>query len=105
MTRGGRAVARSSVAFAGLAISAALACGRHASAAECSAILDRYVELLVRQENPTAPDGEIAHQKEATRAKAQKDAAFASCPNEVSASAVTCAMKAGNVDEFEKCLE
>ena len=80
-------------------------CSRHATTAECAALLDRYVELLVREQDPKAADTEIARQKEVTRAKAENDASFASCPNEVSAKAARCAMSAVNVDEFEKCLE
>jgi len=80
-------------------------CTRHATAGECAALLDRYVELLVREQDPKAPDGEIARQKDLTRAKAEKDPAFASCPDEVSAKGAACAMTAVNVDEFEKCLE
>jgi protein-disulfide isomerase len=81
------------------------ACSRHASAADCAALLDRYVELLVRDQDPKAADAEIARQKAATRAKAEKDTAFASCPNEVSVKSARCALSAVNVDEFEKCLE
>jgi hypothetical protein len=81
------------------------ACSRHATEAECALLLDRYVELLVREQDPKASDTEIARQKDLTRAKAAKDTAFASCPNEVSAPGARCAMKAVNVDEFEKCLE
>lgn len=81
------------------------ACTRHATAPECTALLDRYVELLVREQDPKAPDSEIARQRELTRAKAEKDPAFASCPKEVSAKGARCAMSAVNVDEFEKCLE
>jgi len=81
------------------------ACSRHASAADCAVLLDRYVELLVREQDPKAPDAEIARQKAATRAKAEKDTAFASCPSEVSVKGARCAMSAVNVDEFEKCLE
>jgi hypothetical protein len=80
-------------------------CTRHATAPECAALLDRYVELLVREQDPKAPDSEIARQRDLTRAKAEKDSAFASCPNEVSAKGARCAMSAVNVDEFEKCLE
>lgn len=83
----------------------AMGCGRHASPAECAALLDRYVELLVREQDPQAPDAEIAKQKERTRAKAQTEPAFASCPDEVSAKGARCAMSAVKVDEFEKCLE
>jgi protein-disulfide isomerase len=88
-----------------LATASLEACSRHATAAECAALLDRYVELLVREQDPKAADTEIARQKELTRAKAANNAAFASCPNEVSAKGAHCAMSAVNVDEFEKCLE
>jgi hypothetical protein len=81
------------------------ACGRHATLAECTALLDRYVELLVREQNPKADDVEIGRHKTATREKAAHDPSFASCPKEVSAKAARCAMDAPNVDEFEKCLE
>jgi hypothetical protein len=81
------------------------ACSRHATTAECEALLDRYVELLVREQDPKAADTEIARQKEVTRAKAENDASFTSCPREVSAKGARCAMSAVNVDEFEKCLE
>jgi protein-disulfide isomerase len=81
------------------------ACTRHATAADCAALLDRYVELLVREQDPKAPDTEVARQRDLTRAKAERDAAFASCPSEVSAQGARCAMSAVNVDEFEKCLE
>ncbi len=80
-------------------------CTRHATAPECAALLDRYVELLVREQDPKAAEGEIARQRDLTRAKAEKDPAFASCPKEVSAKSAYCAMSAVNVDEFEKCLE
>ena len=80
-------------------------CTRRATPPECAALLDRYVELLVREQDPKAPDTEIARQKDLTRAKAEKDPAFASCPKEVSARGAHCAMRAVNVDEFEKCLE
>jgi hypothetical protein len=80
-------------------------CARHATATECSALLDRYVELLVREQDPKASDAEIAKQKGLTREKASHDASFASCPKEVSSRELGCAMGAPNVDEFEKCLE
>jgi hypothetical protein len=78
---------------------------RHATLTECSALLDRYVELLVREQNPKADEAVISRQQSATRDKASRDASFASCPNEVTARAARCAMGAPNVDEFEKCLE
>jgi hypothetical protein len=91
----------------GVAVSAVVigGCGRHATIAECAALLDRYVELLVREQDPKADDAEIGRQKSATREKAARDTSFASCPKEVTAKAARCAMDAPNVDEFEKCLE
>jgi hypothetical protein len=80
-------------------------CSRHATLAECNALLDRYVELLVKEQNPKADDLEIGRHKAATREKASHDASFAGCPKEVSAKSARCAMDAPNVDEFEKCLE
>jgi hypothetical protein len=80
------------------------ACARHATIAECTALLDRYVELLVHEENPKADDAEIGRQKAATREKATRDPSFASCPKEVSAKSARCAMDAPSVDEFERCL-
>lgn len=80
-------------------------CARHATFADCDALLDRYVELLVREQDPRAGDAEIARQKSLTREKAAQSSSFASCPEEVSARAARCALTAGNVDEFEKCLE
>jgi len=80
-------------------------CTRHATLAECSALLDRYVELLVREQDPKADEAEIAKHKSATREKAAHDPSFATCPKEVSKDAARCAMGAPNVDEFEKCLE
>ena len=88
-----------------LLLSCPVACARHATAIECRALLDRYVELLVREQDPRADDGEIAKQKALTRSKAEHDSDFASCPKKVSSREVRCAMGAPNVDEFEKCLE
>jgi hypothetical protein len=80
-------------------------CARHATATECSALLDRYVELLVREQDPKASDTEVSRQKGITREKASHDTSFASCPKEVSSRDLGCALRAPNVDEFEKCLE
>src|SRR5213078_4101469 len=79
-------------------------CVRHATATECGALLDRYVELLVREQDPKASEAEILHQKGITRENASHDVSFTSCPKEVSSRELGCAMGAPNVDEFEKCL-
>ena len=93
------------IGCAALAVSLLGGCVRNATVTECRALLDRYVELLVREQDPKADEGVINRQQAATREKASHDASFASCPNEVTARAARCAMGAPNVDEFEKCLE
>jgi hypothetical protein len=97
---------RPSILLLNVALATSLVgCVRHATASECSALLDRYVELLVREQDPKASDAEVATQKGLTREKASHDASFASCPKEVTAHSLGCAMGSSNVDEFEKCLE
>lgn len=81
------------------------ACSAHASVAECSTLLDRYVELLVREQDPKVQAADLERQKQATREKARTDPSFAQCPQEVTVKELGCAMRAPNVDEFEKCLE
>ena len=93
------------IGCAAVAVSFLGGCVRKATVTECSALLDRYVELLVREQDPKADEGVLNRQKSATREKASHDPSFASCPNEVTARAASCAMGAPNVDEFEKCLE
>jgi hypothetical protein len=80
-------------------------CRRKATLVECETLLDRYVVLLVRQETPGATEDQVAIEQAKTRAKARTDESFTSCPGEVTASELSCAMAAPNVDEFEKCLE
>ncbi|HEY3594619.1 MAG TPA: hypothetical protein VGL13_12120 [Polyangiaceae bacterium] len=90
---------------AAMLVMLAAGCGRHATPAECNALLDRYVELLVRQQDPEAAPTELSAKKQEAHDKAMSDAAFAACPKEVGAGELQCAMVAVNVDEFEKCLE
>jgi hypothetical protein len=84
---------------------ALVGCVRRATAAECNALLDRYVELLLKEQDPAVGTVEVAAKQEMARAKAANDQAFAACPREVGSRAIDCAMRAPNVDEFEKCLE
>jgi hypothetical protein len=86
-------------------ISALGGCGQRATPAECVALLDRYVELLVRQEDPGARPVDIDRAKAQTRARAAVDPAFLSCEREVRQHHVACAVAAPTVDEFEKCMQ
>jgi hypothetical protein len=91
------------VSFATLALLAG--CGRRATPAECDSLLDRYAELLVRQQDPGARQRDIEQAKDLARAKASTDPEFLRCTSAVRQSDVTCALAAPNVDELEKCME
>lgn len=92
-------------ATAALALALLGGCGRRATPADCDALLERYVELLVRQEDPGARPGDVAQAKNMARAKAAVDPEFQRCPHAVRQRDVVCALGAPNVDELEKCLE
>lgn len=80
-------------------------CQKALSDAECTELLDRYTELLIRSDRPKATVTERDDLKEATRAKAASDPAFSSCSSEVSRSDFECAMKTEDVDSMERCLQ
>jgi hypothetical protein len=80
-------------------------CGRRPTSAECDALLDRYVELLIRQEDPRARQADIALAKSQARASAAAEPAFLRCTSEVRHKDVICALAAPSVDELEKCME
>jgi len=81
-----------------------LACDRPLTPDECAELLDRYTELLVRQEHKNVSDDEVARLQTEARARASMSDEFARCPARVSRRKWQCAMKAPNVDEVEKCL-
>jgi hypothetical protein len=85
---------------------ASVACGRPVDDRECRALLDRYTEFLVREENPGATPARVAHDQEAARTAALRDPKFefSECSRRVSRRAYECAMNAPNVDAMERCL-
>jgi hypothetical protein len=92
-------------AMAAVALALLGGCGRRATPAECDALLDRYVELLVRQEDPGARAGDVTQAKNLARAKAAGDPEFRRCTRAVRQRDIVCALGAPTVDEFEKCME
>lgn len=72
--------------------------------AECSAMLDHYVALLVKSERPNANSDELLRLQAEARHEAASDPNFASCSSQVSRSAWQCAMHADSPDQLEKCL-
>jgi len=76
----------------------------HPSSEACAALLDRYVEHVVHAIDPKPAAGELATRKAQARDLAAEDPAFARCPSYLTREEAECAMRAGNADEFERCL-
>ena len=76
----------------------------HPSAEECVALLDRYVEHVVRAADPKVPSGDLAARKAQARTLSSSDPAFARCTTDLTRKEAECAMGANNADEFERCL-
>jgi hypothetical protein len=73
---------------------------------ECGRLLDHYVTLLMREEQPEAGPMEIVRKQLEARRAARQDARyeFGSCSGKVSRRQFDCAMAAPNVDAVERCL-
>lgn len=77
-------------------------CRKVATQPQCDAIVDRYVDLVVR----TSPDaGDPAQAKAKVREMAEADEDFRSCTTHVEVAQYDCAMKAMTPEAIEKCLE
>lgn len=79
--------------------------GPRATAAQCQAMLSRYVEQLARAAEPDPVSSAIAAQRAAAQATAAQSPAFARCPRDLSHDAADCALGSNNADEFERCLQ
>jgi hypothetical protein len=79
-------------------------CSKTVTPSECTQLLDRYAELLLRSDRKDlAAEGRLRLRKEA-RLRATEDPDFGRCGKRVSRRQFECAMKAGSVDEMERCL-
>ncbi len=89
-----------------LSITQLCACATPLSDAECSALLDRYTERLLRSENPDVSQLEVAEKQAQARRLAQDNPRFEfeKCAAQVSRSQFECAMHANDVDTIEQCL-
>lgn len=91
-------------AGAALACLLLLGCGRRLEPQECDALLDHYVELLLRDDRPKSSAGEIMRVQQDARRKAERDPAFKECRARVSRRGFDCAMGAQDANRFEQCL-
>jgi hypothetical protein len=82
------------------------ACGKRPSEVECLEVLDRYTEMLAREESPALSAGDLTRMREAARVRARHDPAhaFARCPAQVTRRQLDCALEAPTVDSIERCL-
>jgi hypothetical protein len=71
---------------------------------ECDRLLDRYVELLLRQDDPKVGAAEINRHQVETRIRATSNGPFLRCRREVSREQMDCALAAYNPDEIERCM-
>jgi hypothetical protein len=80
-------------------------CKPKASQEQCTELLDRYAELVVREKSPDASpeQAKAAHDRE--RDEARGDDNFKNCHSEVSQPEYSCAMKAATSEQLVKCLE
>lgn len=92
-------------AFA-LAVLAGLsaACAPSPTTTDCETMLERGVELAYRAKRPEVTALEIEAEKARRRRQPPGRAAIEACAAEVSREAVTCAVEASHIDEYERCL-
>jgi len=94
------------VLFVGLVVSRPIVrkFSTHPSSEVCAELLDRYVEHVVHAAEGKPLPSELAARKAQARNLASEDRSFAECPKYLTRAEAECAMRAGNADEFERCL-
>jgi hypothetical protein len=70
---------------------------------ECTALLDRYVELCVRAAMPQPVPSILADRRAAARTLAG-ERGFVRCEADLTRTEVACALQAGSADDLERCL-
>ncbi len=88
-----------------LAIGGVTSCKKKVSQAQCDELVDRFAELVVKEQHPDAGAAEIAKERERERNEAKGDQAFKNCTSEVQTDEHACAMKAATSEGLIKCLE
>jgi len=94
-----------------LAALSAAACHRKASPADCTQMLDRYIDMTLAADPMTRdlPPSQAAAAREIKKAVKKAEPSYAKvekqCVAEVGRSEYDCAMAARNPDEWEACIE
>jgi len=92
------------IATGAVLLSFTAGCGKQLDAPECQQLLDRYVELLLRDDRPKSSAAEVLRVQQEARKKAERDPAFRECRERVSRRSFTCAMDAQDANRLEQCL-
>lgn len=71
---------------------------------KCLALLDRFVELRVRDANPKASDYLIEQRQAEARVQAKRVNVLELCRDRLTDVSAACAEKATNADDLERCL-
>ena len=96
--------------FALAALASSCTSGR-ISAGECRQMLSRYIDMTLSSETnmPNLPPAQAKELRESSIAARVLEPSYlrtqAQCEKEVSRAEFSCAMKAGNADEWEACIE
>lgn len=94
--------------FVGAAL--ALGCNRKATREQCNQMLERYVDMTIEpSEAANLSEAQVATLREMKKAIRKSEPHFSRvmsrCEREVSRSSYDCAMKAGNANEWEACVQ
>jgi hypothetical protein len=89
----------------------ALACNRKASREECTAMLDRYLDMVIAADPALAdlPPEEAFAAREMKKAVRKAEPSYLrvhdQCEEEISKSEVRCAMKAPTPETWQACID
>ena len=79
------------------------ACGRRATELDCQLIVDKSVELQLRETNQTSPDA-IEKREEQVRAELQDEIESCERDRRVTERTLACVHAASTTQELDKCL-
>jgi hypothetical protein len=86
-------------------------CSRHANRAECTAMIDKYIDMEIGRSDDVgrAPERErpaiIETKKAQKRGEESYKKALAKCEAEVRTSELECAMKAPSPESWQACID
>jgi len=87
------------------------ACHKKIEPIECTAMLDRYIDMVVAADIAArhVPEAQIAAMRQTKKANKKAEANYVhveeKCASEVTRKEYECAMASNNADEWEACIE